>query len=68
MSEGTLAFSASGEDAITRTIDTKQVAYDKRTDPSLEELFEVEESVRFIRDGEYKRVRLVALRSAREDA
>lgn len=60
MAEGTPAFSASGEDAINRSIDAKQVAYDAKKDPSLEDLFEVEESVRFITGGDYKRVSLSA--------
>jgi diphthamide biosynthesis protein 2 len=56
MAEGPTAFSSAAEDAINRTIDVVQISHDART--PLEDLYEVEDTIRFIVDGDFKRVAL----------
>ncbi|KAG8961794.1 Diphthamide biosynthesis protein 2 [Tulasnella sp. 419] len=49
------AFSSSGEDAITRTL---EVAPDTLSNGSIEDVYEVRRTVKDIQEGDYKRIAL----------
>jgi hypothetical protein len=53
------AFSTSGEDAITRTVEIKQneLTSDDVQQDNLDELFEIVETAQAIEEGNYKQVR-----------
>lgn len=53
--EPTSAFAASGEEAISQTIDLGEVP-DELTPSELEEYYDIERTVKQIRQGDYKRV------------
>ena len=53
--EPTSTFAASGKEAITQTIDLHDVP-DELSPAELEEYYDVERTVEYIRQGDYKRV------------
>jgi hypothetical protein len=56
------AFSTSGEEAITRTVEIKQneLTSDEIQQDNVDELFEIVDTARAIEEGDYKQVRPIA--------